>query len=71
MIELYVFAAIALLIGGAIIGTLIVLAAGIHREEKAYSFSVGSPSRVASGVRAANGLYVRLPGVTQQVTHHA
>jgi len=71
MIELYLFAAIALISAGVIVGTLIVLAAGIHREEKACSFTVGSPSRVASGVRAANGLYVRLPGVTQQVTRHA
>ena len=71
MIELYVFAAIALIIGGAIVGTLTVLAAGIRREEKAYSFTIGSPSRVSSGARVANGLYVRIPGVTQQVTRHA
>jgi hypothetical protein len=71
MIELYVFIAIALVIGGAFIGTLTVLAAGIHREERAYSFTVGSPGRAASSARAASGLYVRLPGVTQQVTRHA
>jgi hypothetical protein len=71
MIELYVFAGIALIIGGALVGTLTVLAAGIRREEKAYTFTIGSPSRSASGARAANGLYVRLPGVTQQVTRHA
>jgi hypothetical protein len=78
MIEVYGIAAVALLVAGAVVGILTVLAAGIRREEKAArrawppgSFTTDSPSRIASGARTANGLYVRMPGAAaQQASKH-
>ena len=69
MIEVYGIAALALLVAGGVIGILTVLAAGIRREQRASrrawpdsGFTVDSTTQLASGVRAANGLYVRKPG---------
>jgi len=65
MIEIYAIIASAL-IAGAFIGILAMLAIGIHREEKAYSLTVDSPSRITSSARAANGVYAKAPGVARQ-----
>jgi hypothetical protein len=67
MIEIYAIVAAALVVTGAVIGILTVVAAGIHREEKDYSLTTGNPSRVIRGVRTVNGVYTRRPGVAQQL----
>jgi hypothetical protein len=56
---IYMALVASLLVAGAIAGVLIVLAVGIHREEKAYSLTVTNPSRLVSAARAANGVYTR------------
>jgi hypothetical protein len=56
---IYMALVASLLIAGAIAGVLTVLAVGIHREEKAYSLTVTSPSRLVSASRAANGVDTR------------
>jgi hypothetical protein len=66
MIEIYAIVGGVLVLAGAIAGILTVIAVGIRREEKDYSFTVDSPSRIASGARSATGLYARKPGVAQQ-----
>jgi hypothetical protein len=68
MFEIYAVIAGALIIAGAAVGILTVLAVGIHREEKAYSLTIGSPGRISSGARAATGVYTKAPGVAQQPT---
>jgi hypothetical protein len=66
MIGFLLIAAVALIAAGTVVGFLFVLALGIHREERDYSFTVRSPSRLASGVRAATGAYARRPGVSAE-----
>jgi hypothetical protein len=66
MIEIYALVGVALVVAGAVVGILTVLAVGIHREERARSMTIGSPSRAASGARTFNGTYARRPGVTQE-----
>jgi hypothetical protein len=51
----YMAAAAALLIGGVVIGVLIVICLGIHREERRGSLTKGSDSRMDRGVRRLNG----------------
>jgi hypothetical protein len=75
MIEVYVFIALALIGAGAVLGTVMVLAAGIHREQMAArrawpdrGFTTECPTRLASGIRAANGLHVCKPLTTQQAS---
>jgi len=70
MIEMYAIIGGGLILVGAIIGGLTVLAAGIRREEKHYSLTIDSPSRIASGARSAIGVYARKPGVAQQAIQH-
>ena len=53
MFEMYIVAAaIALIAAGAGIAILAIFAVQIYREDKAYSLSTTSPSRIAGGVRA-------------------
>ena len=68
MIEAYAITAVALLAAGAVIGFLIFLALGIHREEVARSMTLPTSDRIARGARAATGAYARLPGVLQQAS---
>lgn len=70
MIEVYLIAALTLVAAGAVVGILAVLAWGIRREEKAYSLTIASPDRLASGVRAATGAHARRPGISRQVGEH-
>jgi hypothetical protein len=59
MIGAYALIAVALAIMGAVAALLVLLAAGIHREEKARSLTSDSPGPVTSGVRAATGVFSR------------
>ena len=59
MIEVYVLAAVALLAAGAVLGFVVLVSLGIHREEAARSMKTSTSARVARGARAANGLYAR------------
>ena len=51
----YLTAAAALVIAGAVIGVLIVICLGIHREERRGSLTRQSDSRMDRGVRRLNG----------------
>src|SRR6202042_2878140 len=51
----YMAAAAALLIAGVVIGVLIVICLGIHREERRGSLTKESDSRIDRGVRRLNG----------------
>ena len=55
MIGTYLAAAAALVIGGIVVGVLIVICLGIHREERRGSLTKGSDSRMDRGVRRLNG----------------
>jgi hypothetical protein len=68
MIEVYALAAVALLAAGAVVGFLVVVALGIHREEAALSMTTTTSDRVARGARVANGLSARSPGILQEVS---
>lgn len=62
--------AVVLIAAGAVAGGLVIVVVGIHREEKAYSLTVKSPGRAASGARTINGVYTRRPGVRAQASGH-
>ena len=51
----YLTAAAALVIAGVVIGVLIVICLGIHREEHRASLTKQSDSRMDRGVRRLNG----------------
>ena len=51
----YLTAAAALVIAGVVIGVLIVICLGIHREERRGSLTKQSDSRMDRGVRRLNG----------------
>jgi hypothetical protein len=63
----YLIVAITLIVAGAVGGGLVVVVAGIRREERSYryesgcSFTAGSPGRSASAARAISGAYARRP----------
>ena len=59
MIGTYVFAAVALVITGAVIGVLAVVTLGIHREERASSLTRDTTDRTIRGARRVNGAYTR------------
>jgi hypothetical protein len=51
----YLTAAAALVIAGIVVGVLIVICLGIHREERRGSLTKESDSRMDRGVRRLNG----------------
>jgi len=55
MTGFYLAAAAALVIAGAVIGVLIVVCLGIHREERKGSLTKDTDSRIDRGVRRLNG----------------
>jgi hypothetical protein len=55
----YLAAAAALVIAGVVIGVLIVICLGIHREERRGSLTKESDSRLDRGVRRLNGAGAR------------
>jgi len=67
MIEVYVLAGVALFAAGAVLGYLIVVSMAIHREEADLSMTTPTSSRILSGARAANGVYVLSPGIINEV----
>jgi hypothetical protein len=71
MIEAYALAALALIIGGAVLGFIAIVALGIHREEAARSMTVPTSDRIALGTRTANGFYARTPGVIAEALMEA
>jgi len=55
MFGTYLAAAAALVIGGIVVGVLIVISLGIHREERRRSLTKQSDSAMDRGVRRLNG----------------
>jgi hypothetical protein len=70
MIEVYALAAAAFVVAGIALGFIAVVSLAIHREEKARSLTITSPSRLMSGARAACGVYSRMQDVGQQADYH-
>jgi hypothetical protein len=66
----YVSAAAALVIAGAVIGVLAVVALGIHREDRHLSLTSDITDRVARGARRVNGVYTRGPGLAHETGRH-
>jgi hypothetical protein len=71
MIEVYALVALALIIAGAVVATLVMMAVGIHREERNRSVTVPTSDRVARRTRKFNGFYARIPGVVQEAIKEA
>jgi hypothetical protein len=69
MIEVYALDAVVVTLAGGVICVLAVISLGIHREEAACTMTEPTSDTVARCVRAVNGVYVRTPGVAQQVRH--
>lgn len=70
MIEMYVTAAVALVITGAMAGILVILVLGIRREEKTHSLITDArPGRLTSGTRRVTAAYAYWPGAAQQPGH--
>jgi hypothetical protein len=67
MIEVYALVALALVIAGAVVGFLVMMAVGIHREERNRSVTVPTSDRVARWIRRFTGFYARIPGVAQAI----
>ena len=63
MIGAIAILAAVVFIAGAGAGFLLLVALGIRREDKQYSMTLDAPDRVTNGVRRANGLHTRGPGV--------
>ena len=62
MIEIYLCAAITLLVIGVVIGVVAVVSLGIRREDRRGSrLPVDADDRVARGARRLTGLHVRRP----------
>jgi hypothetical protein len=70
MIEVYAIFAVTLLLAGIVIGFLVVISLGIHREESALTVTTPTRDRLAGGVRAINGMTSRTPGVLPEVRVH-
>ena len=71
MIEVYALIALVLFIAGGVLGILVVMAVGIHREERDRSMTVPTSDPVARGTRKFNGVYARIPGVVQEALKEA
>jgi hypothetical protein len=57
----YIFAAIALVAAGAMIGVLAVVTLGIRRDDRQGGFPAHPRSRVARGARRVTGVGIRGP----------
>ena len=60
----YIFAAIALVAAGAVIGILAVVALGIRRDDRRGGFPARTHSRMARGARRVTGVGTRSPELT-------
>lgn len=65
MMEAYALAAVALLAAGAVAGFLALVSLGIHRDG-----NIKNPASdpIARGARTANGVSVRISGVTRDAS---
>jgi hypothetical protein len=70
MIEFYMVCAAVLFTAGAGAGFLALVALGIRREERDYSMTISTPSKIARGARVANGMHARQPGVLYEPTYY-
>jgi hypothetical protein len=61
VIEIYVFTAIALVVAGAVMGVLAVVALGIRRDDRRGGFPARTRGRIARGARQVTGVGVRGP----------
>ena len=57
----YIFAAIALVTGGAVIGVFAVVALGIRRDDRRGGFPARADGRVVRGARRVTGVGTRTP----------
>ena len=57
----YIFAAIALVTGGAVIGVFAVVALGIRRDDRRGGFPARADGRVVRGARRVTGVGTRSP----------
>ena len=57
----YIFAAIALVAAGAVLGILAVVALGIRRDDRRGRFPARADGRVARGARRVTGVGTRTP----------
>jgi hypothetical protein len=57
----YIFAAIALVAAGAVIGILVVVALGIRRDDRRGGFPARTHSPMARGARRMTGVATRSP----------
>jgi hypothetical protein len=71
MIEAYALVALTLVIAGAVLGILVMMAVAIHREERDRSVTVPTSDRVARRTRKFNGFYARIPGVAREALKEA
>jgi hypothetical protein len=67
MIEFYL--AVAVLLAGAVLGVLVVVCVGIHREEHDHSLASDVTSRATRGARRLNGLSTRGPLLAGDAGH--
>ena len=70
MIGACALAAVALFIGGAVIGVVAVVSLGIRREERDLSLTSDRNDRVTRSARRLTGASSRIPGVIQEVSLH-
>jgi hypothetical protein len=64
----YIFAAIALVTAGAMIGVLAVVALGIRRDDRRGAFPARANGRVARGARRVTGVGTRGPESAAQAS---
>lgn len=70
MIGTYVFAAVALVLAGAVAGVLAVVTLGIRREERVGSLIGDVTDRVTLGARRMNGAYTRGLALGREPRHY-
>jgi hypothetical protein len=70
MFGTYVFAAIALVAAGVVIGVIAMVSLGIHREERQFTLTGGTQDRVTRGARRLTGLYSRIPELAGEASQH-
>jgi hypothetical protein len=68
MMETYAVIAGTLVLAGMILGLLVVIAVGIHREKKAALLTSPPRDRLVGGVRVITGLGSRTPAMVREVS---
>jgi hypothetical protein len=70
MIGAYALIAVAVFAAGAVIGLIMVVSLGIHREERDFSLTSDRRDRVTRSARRLTGASSRVTGVIQEVGPH-